>query len=75
MKVPEGQDPALGIVIGPPDLTSLGLSEDQTRSLHQELFRRNLITLEDVRKRPHEIQGALQAVLKADAIKIINLYK
>jgi len=75
VKIPEGADPALGIVIGPPDVSELGLPEDQLIALHNELFNRSLLTWDDVRRRPQEITAALQAVLKIDSTKIINLYR
>lgn len=63
-----------GIVIGPPDLSGLGLPPAVTTRLHNELFNRGLITKNDVRKKANEVQGALQAALNVDVSSITELY-
>lgn len=75
--VPQGQegDAAIGIPLGPPDTRPLGLPEAVDLELNKQLFKRGLITKSDVRKRPQEVLAALQAALRADAVKIMNLYK
>jgi hypothetical protein len=76
-QVPVGhEDEAqFGIELGPPDISGLGLSESISIKLHNELFNRNLITWDDVKQRPGEVQAALQAALKVDAGMIMGLYK
>lgn len=63
-----------GIVIGPPDLSVLQLDEETTKRLNNELFVRGLITEKDVRKRTHEVFGALQAALSVDVQTVIQAY-
>jgi len=63
-----------GLIKGPPDMSSLGLPPSIEVRLHNELFARGLITGRDVKKRAHDVQGALQAALKIDATTILNLY-
>ncbi|MDD4877138.1 MAG: hypothetical protein PHQ86_08450 [Dehalococcoidales bacterium] len=76
MRVPQGEtDASIGIVAGPPDTSSLGLPEVLDIALHNELFNRGLLTWQDVKKRPQEIQAALQSVLKIDSGKIMMLYR
>jgi hypothetical protein len=77
MRVPQGKenDVAMGIVIGPPDTRIIGLSESTDITLHNELFNRGLLTWQDVKVRPQEIQSALQSVLKIDSNKIMGLYR
>lgn len=79
VEVPEGYEdiPQSGIRIGPPDINSLNLPlplEYEVR-LNNQLYDRKLFSPADVRRRPEEIKAALQAVLKLDVLKIINLYK
>ena len=63
-----------GIVVGPPDLDSLGLPQEVEIRLHNELFNRGLLTLDDVRKRRPEIMAAVQAALKVDAESVMAAY-
>jgi hypothetical protein len=65
----------MGIPVGPPNLSELGLPENIERALSIELFNRGLITRDDVRRRPQEVLAALQAALKINATKIMNLYR
>jgi hypothetical protein len=76
MRVPQGKesDVEMGIVVGPPDTRVIGLSESMDVTLHNELFNRGLITWQDVKQRPQEIQSALQSVLKIDSNKILGFY-
>lgn len=64
-----------GIIIGPPDLSSLGLPKPIETRLHNELWARNLITARDVKKRVQDVHGALQSALKVDAGTIVSLYE
>lgn len=73
---PDFQDePELGIIIGPPDLESLGLPKKYEVALNNQLFDRKLFTWADVRRRPEEIRAALKAVFRTDELTIMNLYK
>lgn len=77
-QVPDGTPESMwnaGIIIGPPDLTSLGLPPSVKARLHNELYVRGLITVKDVRKRMHDVQGALQSALKVSASEIAELYR
>lgn len=71
---PEGLWPA-GIIIGPPDLSKLGLPPMIETRLHNELYNRGLIELRDIRKRMAELQAALQAALKVDVNTIMEAYQ
>ena len=64
-----------GIVIGPPDTDSLGLSEEVSTRLHNELFNRGIITAADANTRRLDVQSALQYAMRVDAQSIINLYE
>lgn len=66
---------AYGIIVGPPDLSSLGLPPSIEMRLHNELFVRGLISKRDVRSRMPDIISALQAALKVDAQLIAGLYE
>lgn len=65
-----------GIVLGPPDLSSLGLPPSIEVRLHNELHVRGLITREDLARRsPADIVAAIQSALKLDAQGVIALYQ
>ena len=64
-----------GIVVGPPDLSDLGLPEEVTIRLHNELFNRGIIRRSDARPKRAEIHAALMAALRVDAERIITLYE
>jgi hypothetical protein len=64
-----------GILLGPPEMSSLGLSEEVTTRLHNELFNRGIVRRGDARARRPEIHAALMAALRVDAEKIITLYE
>lgn len=64
-----------GITIGPPDLDKLGLSENLTTRLHNELFNRGILTYRDVRSRRGELFSALQAVLGVEVNLIVEIYQ
>lgn len=75
VRVPEDcEDPSMGIPVGPPDLTPLGLPPDLQRTLHNQLHARGLFTRRDLRGRMREIQAALQATYKVDAQIVTGLY-
>lgn len=78
MKVPEDAPEKMwpgGILIGPPDLSSLGLSEEVTTKLHNELFNRGIVDRAAARRNRPEVHQALMAALRIDAERIINLYE
>lgn len=64
-----------GVLIGPPDLTSLGLGEEVTTKLHNELYNRGIIRRSDAKTRRSEVHAALMASLRIDADRIISLYE
>lgn len=76
--VPDGapqQTWSAGVLIGPPDLASLGLNEEVTTRLHNELYNRGILRRSDVRYRRPEIHAALMAALRVDADRIVALYE
>ncbi len=77
--LPEGaadHEAAMGIPIGPPDVVdALDWSDEARTRLHNELHRRGLYRLVDVRHRPAEVQAALQAALRTDALAIMAQYE
>jgi hypothetical protein len=69
VEVPPGTDPAQykrGIRLGPPDLSSLKLSQDVLRELHNGLVEKRLLYAPDIEKpgRMQEVLALLQAVTK-----------
>lgn len=78
MQVPDGLPRDLwhqGIPIGPPDLSSLGLKEETTTRLHNELFNRGIIRKSDARLHRTEVHAALMSALAVDAERIIAIYE
>lgn len=77
--LPDGapdEEAAQGIIVGPPPVAdALGIAEPWATRLHNELHRRGLYRLVDVRRRPGDVQGALQAMLKLDAQAIMTQYE
>lgn len=63
-----------GILIGPPEIESLGLSEEATVRLHNELFERGILTPKDALRGRDQIMYALQATFKVDVDRIVELY-
>ena len=75
VRVPEGTvDLPMGIPVGPPDLTSLGLPPDLQRTLHNQLHARGLLARRDLRGRMIEVRAALQATYRTDAQAVTALY-
>src|SRR5690242_7599449 len=69
-----------GLIVGPPEsLTDVLLSEwnlsEIVNKLHQELYARDIITLNDATRRRQDVASALQAVLKLDVERIIGIYR
>ncbi len=75
--VPQGQEDEahMGIPLGPPDLSSLGLPLEVEVRLHNQLFNRGLFTLRDVRRGPRDIFAAIQAAYRADVAAVTGLYQ
>ncbi len=63
-----------GVPVGPPSLEDLGLPLAHEVRLHNQLHARRLFTIKDVRTRRRDIVGALLAVFKLDAQRIVELY-
>lgn len=63
-----------GVIVGPADLTPLGLSEETTKRLHKELYARNIITALDAQKRRGELSAAIMAALTLDAERVYECY-
>lgn len=78
VNVPDGakeEDYRHGIVVGPPDLSDLGLPSTFEVRLNNELFHRGILTYMDAKKRRTDVVAALQAVLKVDADKVLMQYQ
>ena len=78
VKVPEGEEDNanMGIPIGPPDLSELGLPIDVEVRLHNQLYNRGLFTLRDIRgRRQNEIFAAIQSALNVDVSKVTSLFR
>ena len=75
--VPVGHEdrPDLGVRVGPPDLSDLGLPQEIAVELNHQLYNRELYTREDARQRPQEVTAALQAAYRVSATKLLNLYQ
>lgn len=76
--VPDGSDPSTwsyGVIVGPPDLSILGLPYDIEVRLHNELYVRGLIKYVDVRRDMRSVTGALMAALKVDTQLIAQAYE
>ena len=81
--LPEGvpdSDASMGIPIGPPSLESLfdperiGTLQELEVNLHNQLFRRNLLTARDVKLRRTEVLAALISTFKVGVREITRLY-
>lgn len=73
MLVPQREtNPALGIPVGPPDTTELGLPEELAVRLHNQLNQRRVFTFVDGKHRINEIEAALKAALRVDVMKVLN---
>lgn len=64
-----------GVVLGPPDLSSLGLPPSIEVRLHNELHLRGLIQKKDLVRRMPEVTAALCAAMQVDAQRIAELYE
>jgi len=70
----EDSEVAQGVPVGPPDFTALGLPPELLGRLHEQLFRRGILTYAEALSRPHEIQAAWQAALRVDVTDIMRVY-
>lgn len=68
------EDPSIGIPIGPPSLTDLGLPLETEVRLSNELYHRNILTPQDALKHRDEILRAIQATLRIDAEVLLGVY-
>lgn len=76
--LPDGMsegDANKGIPLGPPSLEPLGLPLEVEVRLHNQLFGRELFTERDVKARRQHVMGAIQATLKVDVERIVQLYR
>lgn len=64
-----------GVLIGPPSFDELGLPEEVTKRIHNELFNRGIIRRGDARRNRAEVHAALMAAFRVDAERIIQLYE
>lgn len=71
--VPDSQA-KVGVPLGPPPLTSLGLPKQIEIRLHNQLYNRHILTERDARTRFNEVRAALQAALGVDAAAILAVY-
>lgn len=67
-------DASKGMIIGPPLLDELGIDEDLMIRLHNELYRRQVFTFEDAKRRMDEIGWAISSVMKATAERVVEIY-
>lgn len=76
VEVPPGREAmaSMGVVVGPPDLSALGLPDEVRVRLNNQLYNRGLITRADVRRHPESVAAALMAALKVNATQVSNLY-
>ncbi len=70
----EGQE-SMGIPVGPPDLSSLGLPDGVSIRLHNQLFHRGLFAKANLRGRGQEIFAAVQAAYRVDSAAVTALYR
>lgn len=64
-----------GVMVGPPDLSSLGFNEEVTTRLHNELFNRGIIRRLDAKFKRSEVHAALMSALRVDADRIITIFE
>lgn len=79
VQLPDGvpdSDAEQGVPVGPPPVAdALGLPEPVATRLHNELARRKLWPLRDVRQRPADVFAALQRALQVDVQLILAKYQ
>lgn len=78
-KLPDGasnEEAPQGMPVGPPDVVDhIGLPEPIATRLHNLLHKRELFTIDDVRKRPKVLFGVLQMALKVDVNILMEGYR
>ncbi len=77
VELPDGSpdsDAPMGLPLGPPSLTLLGLPKEVEIRLHNALFDRQLFTREDIRLKRQAVFGAVQAAFKVDTEKVVQAY-
>lgn len=70
----ESNEAEIGIPVGPPPLSELGLPLELEVRLNNELVNRGIITAIDALKNRTEISLAIQSTLKLDVDRIIQMY-
>lgn len=64
-----------GIMVGPVDVVDvLDYPEEIRTKLHNELFNRGIMNYDDARKKPGQIQAAIQAALRMDVAIIQDAF-
>lgn len=66
---------SMGIIIGPPDLSSLEYPEPVAIRLHNALVDRDVLTWDDFRRNRQVVQGALKWALRADIQALEAIYQ
>ncbi len=69
------EEASMGIPIGPPDLSPLGLPPAQEVRLHNQLFNRGILTSKDLRGRGKDVFAAIQSALQVDVAAVTGLYR
>lgn len=74
--VPDSEDidPAMGVPIGPPDLTALDLPEETAVRLHNQLFARGILTKSDLKGKQQQLFAALQSAYKVDITTVTQMF-
>lgn len=78
VKLPHGvpeSEAEKGVPVGPPDVVDeLGLPEPFATRLHNMLFKHQLWTINEVRKKPKTLFNALQVAMKTDVNGLMAAY-
>lgn len=67
-------DAPLGLHVGPQPLTELGLPLETEVRLHNQLFSRGILTVNDAKRKRADLFAALQAAYAVDGERLIQLY-
>lgn len=68
-------DAEMGIPLGPPSLEGLNLPTEIEVRLHNQLFARKIFGHKVATANKLNVQGAMQAVLKLDVLRILEIYR
>lgn len=71
----DDSDAPIGLVVGPPDLTALGLPTAIEVRLNNELHSRGLFTLHDARRRFRDLEAAVRAALRFEVSRVMAMYE